>query len=254
MPEKTQQKSYVQRFDDLMNEVAVNAATKQDVKEVMDIFVDKYRELMEVIIKKTAENRDEMSTETKRLGEQVADFEKRLRKLVDTKEGGLKSELDILRNEMLAQTGYVESLIEYYDDTELREKIEEVGKLIPEIPEIPEQFDATDILETLESHEKDIEALKNRPTGTIGGGITDRHVQQAMSRIVKTETPTGTFDGVNTDFEVTSSISAILSFELNSRVVDFGTYTITGSARKTISFDTAPSADYSDSQFAVVYV
>lgn len=97
----------------------------------------------------------------------------------------------------------------------------------------------------------EVKALKERP---VVGGVTDKAVQFALMRSIQAVTPSGTIDGVNTDFTVPSTIHAVLSFELNSRVVALGEYTITGSARKTISFDTAPSANYAGKSFVITYI
>lgn len=178
MPEKTQTKSYRQRMESLFDEMLVNAATKDEVKEVADTFIDQFKKMTALVSEKMVENKTEMSTETARLGSQVADFEKRIRDIIDTKESGLKSELDALRNEMSADVGYLESLIEYYDDTELREKLEEVKNMIPEMPEMPEKFDPSDILKKLDDHKTEIDALRKRPTG----GGTRRVFQPYLDR------------------------------------------------------------------------
>ena len=84
--------------------------------------------------------------------------------------------------------------------------------------------------------------------------MTDRALQMAMGRIVKQETPTGTIDGVNDTFVVNNTINAVLSFELGSRVVSLGSYSITGSKRNTIVFDSAIASNYSNDSFIITYV
>lgn len=145
------------------------------------------------------------------------------------------------------------ALPEEYNDAEMRESIQKLRAEFDSL-EIPEQFDASEIMEEIDTLQKELDRIKKLPRGTVGGAVTDKHIQQAATRIVKQETPSGTIDGANTDFTVEGTIHAVLSFELNSRVVSLGTYSITGKYRKTISFDSAPAASYSGKSFVITYI
>lgn len=112
----------------------------------------------------------------------------------------------------------------------------------------------------LETQMKDIKEQVKKELSEVkiksgrGGGSTDKGIQYALMRSIQAVTPTGTINGSNTTFTVPSTIHAILSFELNSRVISLGEYTITGAKRQTIEFDTAPSASYSGKSFVITYI
>lgn len=146
-----------------------------------------------------------------------------------------------------------EDMPEYYDDEELEAKIEDLKTIIDSL-EIPKEFDATELQRQVEENTEKIAELEKRPIGRVGGQITDRALQMAMGRIVKQETPTGTINGVNDTFVVNGTINAVLSFELGSRVVSLGSYSLTGSKRNTIVFDSAIASNYSDDSFVITYV
>ena len=122
----------------------------------------------------------------------------------------------------------------------------------PEIPEFPKEFDSSDILETLESQSKDIDALKKRPMGTVGGGVTDMRIRQAMKYIVKTEALTGDIDGANLSYTVTQPIFAVFSFSLSGEfIAQIPNYTISD---RTITFTTALPSAYSGKDFEITYI
>jgi phage host-nuclease inhibitor protein Gam len=256
-PKKTQPESYTARFDSLVNEMMVNAVTKSEVKQVIDTFIAKFKEISMLLAEKMAENKAEMSTETARLGKQVADFEQRIRDMVSQNGKTLTSDFDTKLKELSALVGYIEQRIddEKYDDTEMHTKMETVHREIMEaMPKMPKEFDPTEIMEDIDELEKAIEALKKRPMGTSVGRVTDIAVQQALMRTVKAETPSGTIDGANDTFTVSSTIHTVLCFELGSRVVSLGTYTITGGYRKTIVFDDPIPVNYSNDSFIITYI
>lgn len=142
---------------------------------------------------------------------------------------------------------------EAYDDEELATKLDLLQTAFNAL-DIPEKFDATELQTQVETNTKDIEELKKRPIGKINGGMTDAQVKATLMRSIQAVTPTGVIDGANDTFEVPSTIHAIFSFELNSRVVSLGEYTIAGSYRKTIVFDSAIPASYSGKSFVVTYI
>lgn len=146
-----------------------------------------------------------------------------------------------------------EDIPEYYDDEELEAKIDDLKAIIDNL-EIPKEFDATELQKQVEENTEKIAELEKRPIGRFGGQMTDRALQMAMGRIVKQETPTGTINGVNDTFVVNGTINAVLSFELGSRVVSLGSYSLTGSKRNTIVFDSAIASNYSDDSFIITYV
>ena len=143
-----------------------------------------------------------------------------------------------------------------YQDGELRTELENIKK---SIPVVPPQFDASDILskltelfEKVEKMEKDIEELKKRPVGRVGGGVSAMGVAQAFKWIAKTEAPVGDRDGVNTTYTVSSTIWWIAGFTLNGeQIAELPNFTY---ANKTITFATAIPAAYANKDFEVKFI
>ena len=199
----------------------------------------------------TVENKSNVEAELKKAVAQVIQVQKVITDAQAKFEKEMKSDARTTLRLVEQQIQDIEdSLPDAFDDTDLRAEIEKVRG---EIPKLPDAFDPTEIKEDIEELEKEVEELKKRPIGK-GGGITDRSLQYAMGRMVKSETPTGAVDGANTTYTVSSTIHAVLGFELGSRVITLGTYSITGSHRKTIEFDTAIPANYSDDSFVIIYI
>lgn len=215
------------------------------------------RDLQKIV--KQFEEKTERATQSQvdRMDKAIEEVNAFLQSVKDTKEEMKQSFSSDSRTTMR----YVESKMkeiaemipESYDDTEIKEKIEAVAQSIPEMPEMPKEFDPTDLKNSIDKLKEEVEKIKKLPIGR-GGGVTDLALEHAMTRIVKSVTPTGTIDGANTDFSVPSTIHAVLGFELGSRVVSLGTYSITGSKRKTIVFDNPIPANYSDDSFVITYV
>lgn len=252
MPNDTQPQSFRQRIDAIYDEMLENAVTKDEVREVMDVFIEKFKELSTFVSEKTAENNAEMKTETERLGKEVADFEKRVRGLIDKGDTDTRKELDTLANELRAEIGYVESLIEYYDDEEVRGRLEALNTNIEDVRKsIPEQFDATELEERVKENKKDIEDLKKRPVGR-GGGTSAMGVAQTFKYIAHTEEPSGDIDGANTEYTVKNNIWWIAGFTLNGeQVAELPNFTY---ANKTITFSSALPAAYDGKDFEVKYI
>lgn len=253
-PKTEQPKSYTQRFLELQEEMFTNALTKEEAKEAIDqviAFVKKMRELHEQQI---AENKTEMSMETARLGKQVAEFEARLRDLMDSSRREVATEIDTKANELSSVIGYVESLIEYYDDKELRTELGTLKTSLDALSaSIPKEFDASGIVDQLAEHEREIEELKKRPVGggTVGG-VSNLRIQQAFKYILKTEEPVGDIDGANLTYTLSQPIFAILSMSINGETIaQLPNYTISGN---TFTFSSALPAAYSGKDFEVKYV
>lgn len=228
--------------------------TKQELFELGNALASLIKELQKHVDVKITENKELLTSETSRLGREVSEFEKRLRGVIEqtnkTTDTKLRNELETKIKELSTLVGYVEDKIQIYNDAEIRELIEEVYK------NLPEEYDDSKMMEHMEDHEKRISDLEKRPTtiAKTNGGVTDKSIQYALMRSIQSVTPTGTIDGANTDFEVPSTIHAVLSFELNSRVVALGEYSIIGGARKIIRFDTAIPASYSGKSFVITYL
>lgn len=153
--------------DDLLR----SAVTQEEMQQILTEIASSFRQLTALVNEKMAENKAGMEGETKRLSEEGSNLEKRLLKLIETKNTGTKQEFDKkltqLSNELSAEIGYVESLIEKYDDSELREHMIAMNEMLAKMPE---EFDPTGIAEDIEKLEKEVDELKKRPTGT-GGGV-----------------------------------------------------------------------------------
>lgn len=247
--------TFKEKFDALIQETLENGASKAEVKQVLDTFIEMFRTLTDTVNKKIDVNNGDMKAETERLGKQVAEFEARIRGVVDEAGKLTDKKMEVLRTDLSTMIGYVESLIEKYDDTEIRAQLDAMGEYMKSLElKIPASFDATEIVEDIEKLEKKVEELEKRPVGGRGGGVSDKAVQFALMRSIQAVTPSGAIDGVNTDFEVPSTIHAVLSFELGSRVVALGEYSIIGGARKMIRFDNPVPASYSGKSFVITYL
>lgn len=254
-PPETQSKSYTDRFNELVNEMMFNSVTKDEIKGVVDTFIQKYKELSEKLTSKVAENQTSMSIETARIGKQVSEFEGRIRGIIDGKTDTLSKEIDAKLNELFAIIGYVEQRVtdEAYDDSQMMAKMEVMHKeLLDSIPKMPKEFDASEIMGSIEKLEKEIDALKKRQVGTVSGGVTNLRVAQAFKTILKTEEPVGDIDGVNLTYSVSQPIFAILSMSINGETIaQLPNYTINGN---TFTFTSALPAAYLGKDFEVKYV
>ena len=135
---------------------------------------------------------------------------------------------------------------------------EEVAKLASQMIEFPEQQTPQEIYDAIlvlkadkEAMEKEIEKLKKRPAGRIGGGHTDVGVKHSLGRLVKTETPSGDIDSVNVTFIVSGKISAVISYHLGDKVVSRSDFSF---ANNTITWNTAPNAVFSGKTHELVYI
>lgn len=254
MPNET--KSYKQRFNELLDELAFYTVSKEEVKAVLDTFVSMFKDFTAAVSKDLKATKEELklfvTEETGRFGREVARLEKRIRDVVKKSNDELQTKVENNLNDLRVDLAYTQSLIKEYDDNEIREKIEEVRGTIPEMPEA---FDATEIHSEIEELEKKIEELsdkiKNQPVGS-GGGVTNARIAQAFKYILKTEAPVGAINGVNTSYTVTQPIFAVLAFSLNGEVIaEIPNYTVSG---KTITFSTPLPAAYSGKDFEIKYV
>lgn len=189
--------------------------------------------------------------ELERIEKAIGDAKKELQDTVKSHTKTLSDDFENKLNELLVSIEYVQSCIKEYDDTEMREHMEEIKGMIPQMPE---QFDPSEIVEDIEELEKKYEELEKKLTriGSSNGGVTNMRIQQAFKYILKTEAPVGAINGSNTTYTVSQPIFAILSMSLNGEVVaQLPNYTING---KTITFSTALPAVYSGKDFEIKYV
>lgn len=247
MPE-TPTQTYRTKFEKLLDEMMQSAVTKDEVKQVVDTFISYFNRLSDQVTK----NKDAMTEETARLGREGAATEKRLRAYIDDKAGGLTKDQETKLNEVFAQIGFVESLIQNYDDTEVRGMIDGVRG---EIPQMPEAFKPDGILKEIKDLEAKYEELDKKiatlPRGT-GGGVTNMRIAQAFKYILKTEQPVGTIDGVNTTYTLSQPIFAIFALTLNGETIaQLPNYTI---KHRTITFSSALPAAYSGKDFEAKYI
>lgn len=242
------QPTFTQKFDSLVQEVLMNAISKKEVKELIDVLINTIKELKAEVGEKTTENKVAISTETARLGTQVAEFEKRIRDLLSTEKRGITNDIDTKLNELRALVGYIESVMitDPYDDTELKNEIVSVRQ---SIPEMPKAFDATEIMEDIEELEKEVDALKKRP---VSGGVTNMRIAQAFKYILHTEEPVGDIDGINLTYSVSQPIFAILSLSINGETIaQLPNYTIAGN---TFTFSSALPSAYNGKDFEVKFI
>ena len=252
MPPKNQQKVTLSDMFSQVDGMIKSAATKEDVREIIDLFGKEFRGLVSLLKEKTAENKTEMSTATAKLGREVAEFEKRIHSLVDRLEEREQKNLQSVRTQLLEEIKTVENLIPElppgFDSTELDTN---VAYLLDMVAKMPKEFDATDIVAQVNKNTEDIEELKKRPRGTIGGGMTDMRIRQAMKNIVLTEAPVGDIDGVNLSYTVSQPIFAVLNFSLNGEfIAQIPNYTIAG---RTITFSTALPANFAGKDWEITY-
>lgn len=247
---------------------------------------------IDTLVAETA-TRDEILQVLQTLVTAIKDVDGRLSNTITTTSSELdqkaQASLESLRSELMALEQRITNAVSNAESKggmsletaiqNLRAEIQDIKDSIPELPDYTQTFkeieskipvlppeklgeDFRNALEALNGEDRlameairglteELTSIKNRP---VASGVTDKQVQFALMRSIQAVTPSGTIDGVNATFTVPSTIHAVLSFELNSRVVALGEYSITGSARKTIVFDTAPSANYSGKSFVITYI
>ena len=143
-------------------------------------------------------------------------------------------------------------------DADEESMIERLKALIPEMPEIPkmpdlERFDEQDerLSGKIEEQQKEIDELKKRPIGRLGGGHTDIGIVATLGRRVLTDTPNGLVNGSNKVYTVTSTINVVLGFAINGGNIHTGDYSVSGN---TITFTTALIASLSGKDFEMIYI
>jgi hypothetical protein len=260
----------IQRLIKLLELTNEDYASKAEIGKIIQSllgFLNDYKASFDKVLEDTKRSvSSSQVTAYRKLAELVDQTDKEIRAKYATDSETLKTYLTTTAQRIEQQISEIRNLIPLpVDLLPLKREIEEVRGLIPTLP--PEKLgeDYRNALEALPNGEKlsgkaaieewedlnkRLDELSKRPIG----GMTDRGLQHAMSRVVKQETPSGVIDGANQSFTVSSTIHAVLSFELNSRVVALGEYTITGSKRMTIVFDTAIPASYSGKSFVITYL
>lgn len=208
--------NFSQQFQALVDETLTNGATKQDLKEVMDTFVKLYKELQRVVADKMALNKDEMKSETERIGKDLADFEKRLGEIVEKSEQGNTEKVEKMFNELSTTIGYLESLIEQNDPSDLYGMLKEVRDLIPTLPEEKKAEDYRDALESIkvEDEKLEIEAIGHLreeldALRKIAGSGSSHTVRTVGRDIIQNYDLSPYLDGVTKTFEIPTTWSII---------------------------------------------
>jgi mRNA-degrading endonuclease YafQ of YafQ-DinJ toxin-antitoxin module len=244
--------SILQFLSDFKN-ILDNSVQQKEMVEVIEVLSNEIKKTEKKVSEVASGNHETLKKDVNELYRQVESIGESILASAKVKEKN-DATLKKMESTLVSLRGEINAVrLEIPELPEIKDYTPEIEKLRSEIPAIPEAFDATEIIEDIEKLEKKVEELVKRPTGK-GGGMTDRAIQYAAMRIIQAVTPAGTIDGINTDFELPSTIHAVLSFELNSRVVALGEYSIIGGARKMIRFDTAPSASYSGKSFVITYL
>ena len=237
---------------DFVKEARTHLETVHD--KLKEDFVKEATTALETV---SNEHKEKLSNEVKDVSGRQLEAEKRLSKGQEDNNKLIYSESRTLLRLMEQKVADLkEQIPEGYEDSELRRELENIRAAIPEVPP---QFDPstilsdlTNLIQKVEKLEKDIEELKKRPIGTIGGGVTNMRIQQAFKYILKTEQPSGLINGSNTAYTVTQPIFAVLSFSLNGETIaQLPNYTI---SNKTITFSSALPAAYSGKDFEVKYI
>lgn len=243
------------RFTELLDQTA----TKEDVAALFKKLIKFITELKETLVEKYQTD----AAELKRLVEEYETRFKATESSLTERQAADKtsmsdtmySESRTLQRLLQQEVARVESLIEYYDDNEVRSLIEDTKRAVPQMPK---EFDPSTILKELEAIKNRIEELDtntkqiaSRATGTIGG-VSNLRIQQAFKYILKTEAPVGAIDGVNLTYTLSQPIFAILSMSINGETIaQLPNYTIKG---KTFTFSTALPAAYSTKDWEVKYI
>lgn len=216
-------------------------------------YVDKVRkDLTAQADKQGSEITDQLAKAVEQINSLSADLEKKHASMMATMQSDQRTFQRMLSDQV---NSLWDDIPDAYDDEEMCAQLAALQAAFDAL-EIPDKFDATELTAQVEKNTKDIEELQKRPatTGSGGARVTDKAVQSALMRSVKSETPSGAVDGVNDTYYVSSTIHAVLGFELGSRVVSLGSYSITGGYRKTIVFDNPIPANYSDDSFVIIYI
>jgi hypothetical protein len=249
-------KGFTEQFYQLVDESLAQSATKQEVKETIETFIGLLRDLQRTLETKLEEKHSMMYGEHTRLGGTVKEIEQSLRATIDEKISGTEKAIDIKLNELSALIGYVESMIEKYDDAEIRGHIQQMNDFVKGMEaKMPTEFDPKEIVEDIEELEKKYDELDKkliRIGQNTSGGVSNLRIQQAFKYILKTEQPVGDIDGVNLSYTVSQPIFAVLGLSINGETIaQLPNYTISG---KTITFSEALPAVYSGKDFELKYV
>mgnify|MGYP001359797182 CR=1 FL=1 len=251
----SKQASFTEQFYGLIDQTIAKSATKQEVKEAINTFLGLLRDFQAKIDAGVLDTKNGLLSENEKLSNAVKETEKKLNSLIGEKVSGVEKTLETKVNELSGLIGYVESLIEYYDDNEVRELIGKMESTLKEVNErIPEAFDPSEIVKDIEDLEKKYQELEKKIGGVKGtvGGVSNLRIQQAFKYILKTEAPSGLINGTNKVYTVAQPIFAVLAFSLNGEVIpQIPNYTISGNK---ITFSTALPAVYSDKDFEIKYV
>lgn len=251
-------KGFTEQFYGLIDETLAQAATKADVKDVIDTFLGLLRKFQKELETSMKETTDSVVAEKEKLVDVVSGTEKKLNDTIDKKIASVDKSVNDKVTELSGMIGYVESLISYYDDTEVRSQMKEIDTFMKDMhSKIPEAFDPSGIVKDIEDLEKKYIELDKKVSnmggvrGTVGG-VSNLRIQQAFKYILKTEAPSGLINGTNKEYTVTQPIFAVLAFSMNGEVIpQIPNYTISGNK---ITFSTALPAAYSGFDFEIKYV
>lgn len=251
----------LERLLSLMDE---DSLTKEDFvkafKSVVDILNTKFSDIRQANAQEMAQLRSLLEKANKEKGDALSsgvtttmtDAVSKLNVARQKLETEQKATMDLIRDKLRAFREFTEE-----DKQDITDEVREaLVDMIPEIPELQIPTEITDSLQQImaehEKQRKDIEELKERPIGRVGGGgHTDIGVQASMGRIVKTETPSGAIDGANTDYTLQGTPHAVLAFHINGQAIPSADYSVSG---KTITFSTALPSALSGTEFEIVYI
>lgn len=236
---------------DLLDE----AVSKDDVTQLFQKLVKTINDLKKTTEEKSTNNLEEMKRIIAEFEPRLTDTEARVTKEATTAKTTSQSEARTVIRLLNYEIERLESMIENYDDAELRAEIASVRAAIPKIPP---QFDPTSILAelsanktTLEDHERRIVELEQRPVAR-GGGTSAIGVAQAFKYIAHTEQPVGAIDGINTTYRVKNVIYWVAGFMLNGeQIAEIPNFTY---VNRTITFATPLPAAYNGKDFEMKYI
>ena len=244
-------------FQEFLNDAASKVEVAKLFKKLVD-FVKEAKTRLEGLHEK---HMGEMAAKAETLEKKAEMSQKQLS---DGLSQGKKEAKDLIYSESRTLMRLMEQKVadlqaqipDEYEDDELRKELENIKA---SIPDVPAQFDPSTILSELtkliakvEKLEKDIEELKRRPVGRVGGGVSAIGVAQAFKWIAKTEEPVGAINGSNTTYTVSSTIWWVAGFTLNGeQIAELPNFTYAG---KTITFASALPAAYDGKDFEIKYI
>lgn len=242
---------------ELQKSMTRGMASEEDVLEVVGLLLHTINQLKQSIDEEMANNKGEMAEEYEECKDQISKIEESLNDQLTKLREKQAGDISVVKKQLIEEVNRLEDLIptvKSYDY--LEDKIKEVEAKIPTLPDPVNLTPFTEELNTVKEDVKklkdDVEALKRRPRGGGGSGLSSLALARMFETIFHTETPTGAINGSNTEYYVQNGIWAIISITINGEsVAELPNYSF---INKKITFDSPLPAVYASKDFEIKYI